>query len=381
MARIALVLTKTPWDDRRPFHRQGPALAERGHDVVYVASPPTRAIDHPFDYVELDPSEIALARRTGGLNLVNKIAALAPDLVQLCSLELLPLGLALKARKITRVVYDCREDIASAQYERRKSLPVFARKLVFKGVRALEDRAARRFDGIVTADPGVFELHASMPPERKHIFYNTALLSQFPNDYAKLADREFDVVLLGSMSSLRSGADTVLDALAVLSREGRELRALFIGEPTGDVGPAIRERLARHDLAAQVEITGHLPHADVAAQISRGRVGIVPLHDYPKFHKNIACKAFEYMACGMPTIASDLPPQHIFLHDDIAMFYPCGDVDRLAEAMRELTADIDRCQRMGERGRMDVEEKWNGEAAQEEYVRFYEHLLELPPRG
>lgn len=380
LARIVLLLTKTPWDDRRQFHRQGPALVDRGHEVFYVAAQPTRSVEHPFTWVELDERDLFLARRTGGLNLFGRIAKLRPDLVQLCSLELLPLGFALKARRVTRVVYDCREDIASALYERRKSLPKLARRLVFEGVRALERRAARLFDGIVTADPGVFELHAEMPAERKHVFYNTALLSQFPPTYPKLADREFDVVLLGSMSSLRSGADTVLDALGLLARDGQRLRALFIGEPTGDVGPAIEERIARYGLENQVIVTGHLPHAEVAAQIARGRIGIVPLHDYPKFHRNIACKAFEYMACGMPTIASDLPPQHIFLHDGIARFYPCGDVDRLAARIADLGGQIEICQQMGDRARRDVEAKWNGEAAQRAYCDFYESLLEKPER-
>ena len=380
MACIAFVLTKTPWGDRRQFHRQGPALTERGHEVLYLAAEPDREMSHPFQYIVLTEGERRLARRIGGLNLIRKLHALAPDLVQLCSLELLPLGLALKLFGRTKVVYDCREDIAAALRERRKRLPAWARDLVFRAVRRLERAAAKRFDGIVTADPGVYELHDAMPDARKHIFYNTALLSQFPGDYPALDERPFELAVLGSMSSERSGAHQVLDALVKLEERGLKPRLLLIGKPENDVVSALRDRIEGHGLADRIEITGHLPHHEIAAQLVRARVGIVPLLDYPKFHRNIACKAFEYMACGMPTISSDLPPQHLFLTPEIASFYACGDVGGLADRIEEMLNDPEHCSAMGTQARRDVEDRWNGENDQASYSMFLESLLEMPNR-
>lgn len=381
MARIALLLTKTPWADARPFYHQGPALVAAGHTVHYVAAQPDRKIEHPFDYVALSPCDVSLSRRTGGLNLFRRIRRLSPDLVQLCSLELLPLGLALKAFTGIRVVYDCREDMASALYERRAELPRFVRQSVFTTVRFLEHIAARHFDGIVTADPGVFDLHSAMPKSRKHVFFNTALLSQFPAGYPQLEEREHDVVLLGSLSSLRSGAQHLLKAIGILKGRGRSIGALFVGEPELSVRVAIRRAIAEHGLAGQVEVTGHVPHEQVAAQIARGRIGIVPLLDYPKFHTNIACKAFEYMACGMPTIASDLQPQRLFIHEGIGVFYPCGDAAKLADEIEALLEDPARSARMGERARKDVEQTWNAEREQRRYIEFCGGLLSRPLRA
>lgn len=380
MARILFVLTKTPWHDRRPFHRQGPALAVAGHHVLYAAAPPDRDVEHPFEWVPLSEHERALARRTGGLNLIGRVAKLKPDIVQLCSLELLPLGLALKLMRLTKVVYDCREDIASALRERRKGLPAWARDLVFRAVRALEGAAARSFDAIVTADPAVWELHAGMPPERKHVFYNTGLLSHFPAGYPKLADREFDLAVLGSMSSARSGTHLVLDAMGLLGERGRAVNLLLIGQPEGEVVGEIRDRIEKHGLSEAVQITGWIPHDRVASQLVRARIGIVPLLDFPKFRRNIACKAFEYMACGMPTIASDLPPQRIFLHEGNARFFESGDAEGLASCIEELLSDIDLCARMGERARREVEERWNAEREQVGLQAFYQEILSKPAR-
>ena len=380
MARIALVLTKTPWGDRRQFYRQGPALTKRGHEVLYLAAEPDREINHLFEYIVLTEGERRLARRTGGLNLIRRLHALAPDVVQLCSLELLPLGLALKLFSRTKVVYDCREDIAAALRERRKGLPAWVRNLLFRSVRRLEREAATRFDGIVTADPGVYALHEMMPDARKHVFYNTALLSQFPGDYPTLDERPFELAVLGSMSSERSGAHQVLDALARLEERDLTPRLLLIGKPENDVVAALRERIERYGLAERIEITGHLPHHKISTQLARARIGIVPLLDFPKFHRNIACKAFEYMACGMPTISSDLPPQHLFLTPDIATFYTCGDIADLAERIAELLGAPERCATMGAKARCAVEDRWNGENDQVGYSAFYESLLNMPAR-
>lgn len=380
MARIGLLLTKTPWSDRRQFHRQGPALVEAGHEVVYVAGMPDEVIEHPFTWEVLSDRERTLARVTGGLNLLGRMRSLRCDLLQLCSLELLPLGLALKVFSGTRIVYDCREDIASALRERRDSFPAFLRTALFKAVRMLEAIAARSFDGILTADPAVWELHVGMPKERKHIFYNTALISQFPETYLPLAEREFDLTVLGSMSSLRSGTHHVLDALGILKERGLSPTLLLIGEPEGEVASAIEERVQEYGLVRQIIQTGRIPHAQVAAQLIRAKVGIVPLQDLPKFRRNIACKAFEYMACGMPSIASDLPPQRLFLHSAIASFYPCGDIEALASQIEELLNDPSRCQGMGEVARAEVKSKWNGEREQGKLRLFYAKLLEMPAR-
>ncbi|MCK8603939.1 glycosyltransferase [Desulfoferrobacter suflitae] len=346
-----------------------------------MSGAPRAQAEHVFTWVPLSEQERWLSRRTGGLNLYLRIKTLNPDVVQLCSLEQLPLGFVLKALNSCRVVYDCREDMASALFERHKRLPKWLRRGIFSGVRVLESLAARQFDGIITADPGVYELFSAMPAERRVICYNAALLKQFPANYPPIKERKYDVAVLGSMSSLRSGTQDVLDALAVLSEKGMAIRLLLIGQPENEMEKEIDRRIHKYGLEGRVYCTGLLSHSDVPAVLAQARVGVVPLLDYPKFHRNIACKAFEYMACGMPTIASDLPPQRLFLTPEISSMYPPGDVQALAKAMRNMLSDHDRIAQMGDLARASVQAEWNGEREQEKLRRFYAQLLQLPPRS
>jgi glycosyltransferase involved in cell wall biosynthesis len=379
MARILFVLTITPWHDRRPFHRQGPALVADGHEVVYMSGRPDPDADHPFEIVPLSARQRRWGRLTGGLNLLPRVLRTRPDVVQLFSLELLPLGIALKLLRRCRVVYDCREDMASAMLEHRDRFPAWLRRLFHRATRAVEGLAARMFDGIVTADPAVAEMHGAMPDERKIVFYNTALLRHFTGEYAPLEERAYDVAVLGSMTP-RSGIVSVVDALTRLARRGRKVRTLLIGEPDPWVRPDLDLQITEAGLADHVDVTGLVPHTDVPDLLSSARIGLVPLLDKAKFRRNIACKAFEYMACGMPTICTDLPPQRIFVHEGIGIFYPPGDAEALADAIEELLEDPGRAKSMGATARLEVEQKWNAEREQERLVEFYRHLLQMPPR-
>ena len=104
MARIGFLMTRTPWYDQRQYHRQGPALLAEGHTVVYLAGiPPDIDLDYPYEPVPLSAAERKTAARTGGFNLLRKVARARLDLLQICSIELLPLGIALKLLGVTKV--------------------------------------------------------------------------------------------------------------------------------------------------------------------------------------------------------------------------------------------------------------------------------------
>jgi len=380
MARICFVLTITPWDDRRQFHRQAPALAADGHEVLYLAGEGTPAEPPPFRMLSLSRRELRRSRPTGALNLYRRIVREAPDVVHLCSLELLPLGLALKATTSIRVVYDCREDMVSSMRHSKLRFPSWQREFLARATAAVERAAARRFDGLITADPATGELHPEMPPNRRMVFYNTANLSFFPADYPPLAERDFDLVLLGGTKP-RSGIFVLAELLGTLRAEGRRLRALVVGDLDPEGREAFEKQVFEFGVADDVVVTGRVPHPDVPAWLRRGRVGLVLLLADPKFDRNIACKAFEYMAAGMPVVSSDLAPERIFLRDgENGFLFPPGDVSALSARVRMLLDDPSLAKKLGDRGRRDVEQEWNAEAEMRKLQQFYREVVLGPPR-
>ena len=380
MSKVAFLLTTTPWNDRRQLIRQAPALKDAGHEVVYIAGFPGDYNKGLFDCENLTSRQRKLSRVTGALNLFFRVIRIKPDVIQMCSIEQLPLGIFLKIFTKIKVVYDCREDMAPSLLVHRDGISKPVRWLLYYMVNILELCAAKLFDGLVTADPFVFEKKAGMPDTRKMVFYNAAQLRDFKANYSALESREFDLVVMGSMSP-RTGVLDVITAIGELYNECIPVRLLLLGEPDSSVTGEMNDLFNKYQIHDLVKVTGKIPHQKVPDVLAKAKIGVVPLLDYEKFRNNIACKAFEYMACGMPCICSDLRPQRVFIEDSVnGRFYKPGDVEALKIIIPDMLSRKRDLQRMGERNRNLVEEKWNAEIFEEELKGFYKHILNLPNR-
>jgi glycosyltransferase involved in cell wall biosynthesis len=100
------------------------------------------------------------------------------------------------------------------------------------------------------------------------------------------------------------------------------------------------------------------------------------LQPIPKFMKNIPSKMFEYWACGLPVIASDLPPIRHFISDrETGLLFSPERPESLAEAIQFMMNHPGEKERMGQLGQKGVAEEWNNESQIDRLIRFYEHIL------
>ncbi len=380
MAKICILVTAQPWWDQRHFYKQAPALAEDGHKVVFMAGDPGNKVTDLFEFYPLTVRQRKRARFTGGLNLFLRLLRLRPDILQVCSIELLPLGLLLKLLTRIKVVYDCREDMYESMLSSKVWLPAWFRRILAFCTLVLESLAMRIFDGLIASDPAILEIHKAMPKNRKMIFYNVPLLSQFQKNYLPLDSRPYDIVLLGGMSQ-RSGILVLIEAMKILSKSCRKIKTLLIGQVDHTDEPVFKKMLEETGWQNDVTITGVVPYKDVPGILTQAKIGLVLLLDLPKFHKNIACKAFEYMACGMPVISSDLPPERLFLKElETAFFIKPGDPTGLAKAIEFLLDNMPMAISMGRNGRKEMELQWNAEKNQQELKRFYKDITGMRTR-
>ena len=121
---------------------------------------------------------------------------------------------------------------------------------------------------------------------------------------------------------------------------------------------------------------GAIPHVDVADKVQTAKVGIIPLPDLPKFQNNIPTKLFEYMALGMPTILSDLPPSRPFVSDGAcAIMVPPDNYRAYADAVERLLDNPGLRLEMGRESRRRVEQQYNWANEAATLIRLYEELL------
>lgn len=369
---ICHMTTVHPARDARIFYRMCRALAQRKVQVTLIA--PESFAEEPF----LRPSPWNV--RLGEASRPNRIALALKgaletdaDVFHFHDPELIPAGLALKTlRPAKAVVYDVHEDYPSMMQD-KYWLPRRLRPAAAAGAAIANHVAARVFDGVVVADPGVEGDFKKIRSARTLVYYN------FPS--ASFADATpqnrapVDLVYIGGLSA-RAGIFVLLEALEILKRDGIEPRARLAGYTDGADGLArLHEAMALRGLARQIEFDGRIPHAEVPGWIKTGKIGLVLLDSLPKFMKNIPSKLFEYWVCGLPVIASDLPPVRQFLRagENGHLFAP-GNARALGGKIRRLLEHPEEGKRLGVAGREDVLRRWNNETQIDRLLSFYESL-------
>jgi glycosyltransferase involved in cell wall biosynthesis len=341
----------------RSFHRQCTPLAAAGFHVIYVSPAEIEGLHDGMEFVPLRDLGNGFGSPAGHTQLLRTLLAQNADIYHFQDPQLLPIGLLLKKVFHKRVIYDAYEDFPS-MIGNKASVPGALRAPAARVVSALESCAARWLDAIVTADPLTIRRFARTGINRKLVFYNFPNLDYFPT--TQVRQKRFDLVYRGGLSD-RAGTFLLLSALRRLFTERRSVRLLLIGYSDNEAEERrLRGQISTLGLGSCVEIRGRIPHEEMAAALSEARIGISPLLDTPKFRLNIPVKIFEYWACGLAVIASDLPPSRPFLKNSgAATVFAPGNADALANTIASLLDRPELAKRMGEHGRELVEQRFN----------------------
>lgn len=153
-------------------------------------------------------------------------------------------------------------------------------------------------------------------------------------------------VYLGQLMPWK-GVEVLLHALARVPG----LPALVIGGRDGDdPRRAELQRLAEAlGLGARIEWAGWLPPAEAWRRLRAGDLGVVPTRAGGSQELSTSpLKLFEYLACGLPVIASDLPAlREVVRSEENGLLFAEGDASALATALARLAASSEERVRLG----------------------------------
>lgn len=287
--------------------------------------------------------------------------------------ELLPAAFALKLIFRKRIVFDSYEDFAAMALQSQR-IPAVLKPFAEKVVSHVQRLAAHTFDAVITADPLTLKRFARAGQSKKRVFYNLPNLDLFPPPSA--TPKPYDIVYRGGVSE-RAGTWTLLEALRLLKRRSRNAKALLIGYfDDTDARVQLFRRIDAMGLADNITVEGRIEHALMARALSQAKVGVSPLLDTAKFQRNIPVKIFEYWACSLPAVASDLAPiRPFFKSANAGLLYPAGDAPALADAIERLIAQPELAAEMGRRGREAVERRYNNRSEVLKLHRLFKEII------
>ena len=316
--RIVVATVVHDPDDARIRHRQIPALLAAGHQVVYVA-PGHEAGDGATEVPGMERRIVPRAagrRRFGALRAVARILAEETpraDLTIVHDPELTVLDRWIRSPRI----FDVHEDLP-AQIVDKDWIPVGLRPVMARLGARLERRAAGRFS-LLLAEDSYQERLGDHPVSPNVPVVPPGVL---PSGRGR-------AVHLGRLSPGR-GAETLIAA-------ARGLPLLTV-ESIGPVDEAVGPLVASS--SANLKLVGPLPSPVALARLAGATAGLALLRDRPNYRGSVPTKVLEYMAHGVPVVATPLPALVDLVEATGAgILVPFDDPEAVVEAVTRLDSD------------------------------------------
>jgi len=369
--RIVHLTSVHPPFDIRIFHKECRSLARAGLEVTVIAP-------HGQDEVAERVQIRAVPQVTGRwprmtlttLRVLRESLRQKADLYHLHDPELIPVGLFLRARG-KKVIYDVHEhlpkDILSKEY-----LPQWSRRFLAGLLGYLETAASRRFTAVVAVSPSIAERF-------RLTNHRIVLVQNFP-ELAEIAScalphwekRGMEVAFAGGLLEDR-GILEMVRAMGLLPKQSKGVLNIASAENPLEFMP----NLAQEAGWSRVRYVGCLDRREISGLLGRVRAGLVVYLPAPHNVEAMPHKLFEYMAAGIPVIASDFPYWREMLGSTGAVYFVNPlDPQAIAGAIDYLLSHPQEAEQMGRRGQAAVRAMFNWESQAEELLKLYATVME-----
>lgn len=305
-------------EDPRIRWRTVAALAA-DRPVRYATKGPGPSDTSDHEWVELAGSRVMRAVRAAREAWRRDVG-----MVSLHDPELVPVGLLIRALRRVPVVFDLHEDVP-AQIGTKERIPPLLRPVLARASVVLL-RLAERGLYVTLAEPNYRHLFRRDHP----VLPNYPDLDALPGP----TDPDGSVAYVGDVTEAR-GASLAVEAVAALDGPPR-LRLVGRCEPR----LAARLRTLAAARGVDLELPGFLAHPEAMRVVAAASVGLSPLSDIPNYRRSLPTKTLEYLAMGVPVVASDLEGTASVLRDaEGVTLVPPGDVEAWRDAIAAVLED------------------------------------------
>jgi glycosyltransferase involved in cell wall biosynthesis len=366
--KICVMTSAHPPFDARIFHKQCRSLATAGYQVTLVA-PHTQSLVR--DGIQVKATRIRsnrLQRATLGVWQVLRCSMRErADVYHFHDPELIPAGLLLRLLG-RKVIYDVHENLPGT-FSYKKYIPRWLKKPLSASVAAFEYVSSCFFSAVVTATPQL--ARRFLPLRRVAVIHNYPIIEEFATSAQQRKPGKYFVYLGMTIMEERGGKELV-EAIGLLPAD-LSARLVLVGALES---AEFRDLLQALPGWKRTDAIGLVERARAADILSQAIAGLITLHPHPNFMNAFPVKLFEYMAAGVPVIASDfLACRAIVEEARCGLFVNPRNAKEIADAMYYLLAHPEETEAMGERGREAVLRRFNWTKEQEILLELYSELL------
>lgn len=346
-----------PSNDIRIFVKECSSLAAAGYEVYLVAQGSSR-IENSVHVIGIgeEPKRRRQRMISFAESIYEKARSLDCDIYHFHDPELLPFGLKLK-KLGKKVIFDSHEDVP-AQIMDKYWIPKPIRGIISSLYRNYETKTVSQFDAVVAATDYIaaqFQGRAKVVVDVK----NFPKLDDIEYHTQPFAEREAKLCYAGGIDSNR-GEQVMIKAMETV-----DAQLLIAGEKANIDNQHFKN----------VYYLGRLNRAGINELYGKSVAGLVLLLPIGNYVNSLPIKMFEYMAAGLPVIASNYE-----LWKSIVEESQCGicvdpyDNVQVTKAIKTFLDDRTLAQKMGQNGREWVLKKYNWNNEEKKLLSLYSEI-------
>lgn len=355
--KVCLLTTVHHYNDQRIFFKEARSLAKQ-FPVILIAPDESKwsktVDDIPIVTVKRAKSKL--------LHFVTIWRVFVAGLRTDCSVvhchepSSLLISVLLKALQGKRVIYDSHEHYGNLL----ASDPLFPRPL--KGIIRAATNAFERLlipfvDAVITVDEDLAGKYRRFGHKNVSIVANYPQLDIF--DSIPASDHDWDLVYVGGISDERG----IFQMIEAAERTNCSLAC--IGHYVNLQNEETIKKYIQERGCNNVHIIEWRPQPDAISAIKSSKICFCILHPSPVWDTAVPVKLLEYMSCGKPVIASDLPGiSSVVKSAECGLTVNPSDVDSIVTAVQYLLENPQAAAAMGESGRRIAKTKYNWSVAE-----------------
>lgn len=270
-----------------------------------------------------------------------------------------------------KVIYDVHEDYQSALMARKN----LSHKNKLIGIyRKFEDFACKRMH-LILAERSYISIYQKRAKSLCVVenFCTTEMLAPFKKE---IRINNTHLIYIGTIHAER-GAETMIEALALCNNKGLNLQLDMVGNITDPIWRKNLESNPEYQkVKHQINWHGRLSLIESFQISEKAFAGFALIDNQPNHSESYPGKIFEYMAVGLPVIASDnLINKGVVERNEAGICVGFADAYTVADAVEKLFSNKTLAQQMGHNGTVAVEKNYNWKSEEMTLLDFYNKIV------
>jgi glycosyltransferase involved in cell wall biosynthesis len=367
LGKVCIITTVHRVFDGRIFHKEAKTLAKAGYEVTLIAQHDKNEIVEGIKITPLSKPKNRITRIFGLSWQVLKLSIKQNcDIYHFHDPELILIGILLKIIYQKKVVYDVHEDvpkqILSKKWIGNKSIRIGTAFFI----NLLEKLGALLFDGIIAATETIAK---KFPKKKTIVLRNFPILKLIDDANPLNVNKDLPIIIYAGGLTYDRGLKEIIQAMEYV---GNKAELWLVGKWESK---AFENECTKLEGWEYTKYLGFKIVEEVYSIMKCADIGIYVPRLINRYKVGLPTKAFEYMACPLPMVLTDLPYRRkIFV--EASLYAKPHDIKDISKQIIFLLNNKDKAEEIGKKGRELVESEYNWEKESKKLVKYYKKLID-----